>query len=84
MSFMRNLPVNLGSSPISLEGDGRAALQMIRETLKAHGPPGLLPNEAAPRMMDEATLLCAAIIVLAKLENPKGLGLSGTAAQGAG
>lgn len=47
--------------------DGRAALRMIRETMETYGPPGILPPETltpGPRMVDEAAVLCAAIIML--------------------
>lgn len=47
--------------------DGRAALRMIRETIETYGGPGILPPETltpGPRMVDEAAVLCAAIIML--------------------
>jgi hypothetical protein len=74
MSQLRS-GVHEESPIIRPEEDGRAALRMIREAIETHGPPGILPPESltpGPRMVDEAEVLCAGILVLSKLEKISG------------
>ncbi|MBZ9719083.1 hypothetical protein LB519_14640 [Mesorhizobium sp. AD1-1] len=50
------------------DSDGRAALQMIRETIEDHCPPGVLLSEEAvngiygPTLQGEAAAISAAIV----------------------